>query len=103
MNKTYEYLINLFLKSVNDNFYFNEDIEDVDFEKILKVSSINRISNCIYYGLLKLNKEIINKIPNLESFKKECLIYGIKEKVQENDILDIIKAFEKENIDMLFF
>lgn len=103
MNKTYEYLINLFLKSVNDNFYFNEDIEDVDFEKILKVSSINRISNCIYYGLLKLDKETIDKIPNLESFKKECLIYGIKEKVQENDILDIIKAFEKENIDMLFF
>ena len=53
MNKTNEYLINLFLKSVNDDFYFNEDIEDVDFEKILKVSSINRISNCIYYGLLK--------------------------------------------------
>ena len=50
MNKTNEYLINLFLKSVNDEFYFDEDINDIDFNSILKISSINRISNCIYYG-----------------------------------------------------
>ena len=81
MNISDKYLINLFLKSVNDDFVFDEDINGVDFDRILKISSINRISNCIYYGMMKLNQNIILKIPNLESFKKECLIYGIKEKI----------------------
>ena len=103
MNKSDKYLIDLFYKSVNEDYQFNEDIRDIDFNRILKISSINRVSNCIYYGMLKLDKDIQSNISNIESFKKECLIYGIKEKVQENDILDIIKAFEKENIDMLFF
>jgi len=103
MKKSDKYLIELLLASIKEDYYPSNDITDVDFERILKISSISRVANCVYYGLLKLDKETLNKIPNLEEFKKECLIYGVKEKVQENDIVDIINAFNRENIKLLFF
>ena len=49
MNKTDEYLINLFLKSVNDDFYFNEDINDIDFENGMILSSNGGNSAQHYY------------------------------------------------------
>jgi len=103
MNKSDRYLIDLLLASVKEDFYPSKDINEIDFNRIYKISSLSRVSNMVYYGLLKLDKETLSKIPNLEDFKKECLVYGIKEKVQEQDMLDIIKTFEKENIKILLF
>lgn len=103
MKKSDKYLIELLLASIKEDYYPSNDISDVDFERILKISSLSRVANCVYYGMLKLDQEILNKIPNINAFKQECLVYGVKEKIQETDIIDIINAFNKENINMLFF
>lgn len=103
INKSDKYLIELLLASIERDYIPSKDVEGVDFNRVFKLSSISRVSNCVYYGLLKLDKDTQNKIPNLEEFKKECLMYGIKEKIQETDILDIIKKFNEENINLLFF
>lgn len=103
MRKSDLYLIELLYASIKEDYYPSNDISDVDFERILKISAMSRVSNCVYYGLLKLDKETLKLVPNLETFKQECLIYGVKEKIQETEILDIINTFNKENIDILFF
>ena len=103
MGKSEQYLLNLLLASIKEDYYPSSDIDNIDFERIYKLSSISRVSNCVYYGLLKLDKETQAKVPNLDKFKKDCLIYGIKEKVQETDIVDIINAYNQENINLLFF
>lgn len=103
MKKSDKYLIELLYASIKEDYYPSNDIEDIDFERILKISSISRVANCVYYGLLKLDKETLDKVPNLDKFKQECLLYGVKEKIQETEIVDIINAFNKENIDILFF
>lgn len=103
IDKSEQYLLDLFLASVSKDYIPSNDIEGIDFSKIYKLASLSRVTNCVYYGLLKLDKETLSKISNLSAFKNECLIYGVKERVQESDIVDIINAFNKENIDMIFF
>ena len=70
MNKSDRYLIDLLLASIKEDFYPSKDINEIDFNRIYKISSLSRVSNMVYYGLLKLDKETLSKIPNLEDFKK---------------------------------
>lgn len=103
LEKEKKFLYELIKAAVNEDFYPNDNIDEIDFNYIYNVGKKNRINNILYYGLLKCDKKKLEKIENIEKFKNDCIMHGIKEKIQENDINLIIDEFNRKNIDILFF
>ena len=77
----------------------DDDLSTLNLDKFIKTSSINRVSNILYYGVknkLKENIKISNE--NLEQIKSECMVFGVKELKQQMEFSKIENAFKNANI-----
>lgn len=80
----------------------DDDLSTLNLDKFIKTSSINRVSNILYYGVknkLKENIEISNE--NLEQIKSECMVFGVKELKQQMEFSKIENDFKNANIKMI--
>lgn len=79
------------------------NISQLDFEFIYKVSSINRVTNIIYYALMLYSEEERKVVTNFEKFQYVTSKYSIHHYKQElyfNEIVDVLK---KNNINLTIF
>jgi len=95
-----KYLIHL-LYSVLHDTHPQEPPENLDWEKVYKLSVLHSVANMVYYGINRLNAgqkpscEIIKKFQH--DFKKAIA----KEAVQNTSAEKLLEAFEKNQIDCM--